>query len=121
MSRAPLLSTPLPRESLILFLSISAIALSSVLIRKPKGRRASVPQLEKLAYALVLLARKLRPYFQAHAITVLTNQPIAPSFAETRDIGKARLIKWAIELEEFDIHYHPCPAEKGQAVADFIS
>ncbi|CAL9001013.1 unnamed protein product [Prunus brigantina] len=32
-----------------------------------------------------------------------------------------RLVKWAIELGEFDIHYKPRPATKGQAVADFIS
>ncbi|CAL8175003.1 unnamed protein product [Prunus armeniaca] len=31
------------------------------------------------------------------------------------------LVKWAIELGEFDIHYKPCPNTKGQAVADFIS
>ncbi|CAL9001477.1 unnamed protein product, partial [Prunus brigantina] len=32
-----------------------------------------------------------------------------------------RLVKWAIELGEFDIHYKPRLATKGQAVADFIS
>ncbi|CAL9004991.1 unnamed protein product [Prunus brigantina] len=32
-----------------------------------------------------------------------------------------RLVKWAIELGEFDIQFSPRPAEKGQAVADFIS
>ncbi|KAM1734971.1 hypothetical protein ACFX11_020371 [Malus domestica] len=30
------------------------------------------------------------------------------------------MIKWTIELGEFDISYQPKPAEKGQAVADFI-
>ena len=32
-----------------------------------------------------------------------------------------RLVKWAIELGEFDIHYRPRTAIKGQAAADFIS
>ncbi|KAM2145827.1 hypothetical protein ACFX1R_049339 [Malus domestica] len=31
------------------------------------------------------------------------------------------MIKWAITLGEFDISYQPKPAEKGQAVADFIT
>ncbi|KAM1542933.1 hypothetical protein ACFXTH_012511 [Malus domestica] len=31
------------------------------------------------------------------------------------------MIKWAIALGEFDISYQPKPAEKGQAVADFIT
>ncbi|KAM1180790.1 hypothetical protein ACFX2G_020210 [Malus domestica] len=32
--------------------------------------------IEKLALALVMSARKLRPYFQAHSIIVLTNHPL---------------------------------------------
>ncbi|XP_021817133.1 uncharacterized protein LOC110759389 [Prunus avium] len=133
MSRAPLLSTPLPGEELIFYLSVSATALSSVLIRKPNGIELQIfynshalqdaeiryPELEKLAYALVLSARKLRPYFQAHSITVLTNQPLRQILQRPEMSG--RLVKWAIELSEFDIHYHPRPAEKDQAVADFIS
>ncbi|KAM2494403.1 hypothetical protein ACFX1W_034508 [Malus domestica] len=31
------------------------------------------------------------------------------------------MIKWAIALGEFDISYQPKPAEKGQAVVDFIT
>ncbi|CAL9005246.1 unnamed protein product [Prunus brigantina] len=37
MSIAPLLSTPLPGEQLTIYLSVSASALSSVLIRQPNG------------------------------------------------------------------------------------
>ncbi|KAI5324193.1 hypothetical protein L3X38_033266 [Prunus dulcis] len=32
-----------------------------------------------------------------------------------------RLVKWVIELGEFDVQFSPRPAEKGQAVANFIS
>ncbi|CAL9009289.1 unnamed protein product [Prunus brigantina] len=133
MSRAPLLSTPLPGETLIIYLSVSASALSSVLIRQPNGIELPIfymshalqdaeqryPQLEQLAYALVLSARRLRPYFQAHSVNVLTNQPLRQVLQKPETSG--RLIKWAIELGEFDISYQPRPSEKGQAVADFIS
>ncbi|CAL9029545.1 unnamed protein product, partial [Prunus brigantina] len=133
MSRAPLLSTPLPGETLVIYLSVSASALSSVLIRQPNGIELPIfymshalqdaeqryPQLEQLAYALVISARRLRPYFQAHSISVVTNQPLRQVLQKPETSG--RLIKWAIELGEFDISYHPRPSEKGQAVADFIS
>ncbi|KAL0454585.1 UNVERIFIED_CONTAM: hypothetical protein Slati_0797700 [Sesamum latifolium] len=33
-------------------------------------------QIEKLALALVVSARKLRPYFQSHKVIVLTNYPL---------------------------------------------
>ena len=34
------------------------------------------PELEKLALALVVASKKLRPYFHAHSIEVLTNFPL---------------------------------------------
>ncbi|KAI5350813.1 hypothetical protein L3X38_003704 [Prunus dulcis] len=77
------------------------------------------PPLEQLALALVVSARRLRPYFQAHGIKVLTNQPLRQVLQKSEISG--RLIKWAIELGEFDIQFVSRPAEKGQAIADFIS
>ncbi|KAM1961256.1 hypothetical protein ACFX16_021719 [Malus domestica] len=64
-------------------------------------------------------ARKLRPYFQAHAIIVLTNHPLRQILQSPDTSG--RMIKWAIALGEFDTSYQPKPTEKGQAVADFIA
>ena len=32
--------------------------------------------MEKLAFALIITARKLKPYFQAHTIVVLTDKPL---------------------------------------------
>ncbi|KAI5327825.1 hypothetical protein L3X38_027221 [Prunus dulcis] len=40
------------------------------------------PDIEKLAFALVVSARRLRPYFQAHTIHVLTNQPLRQAVAD---------------------------------------
>ena len=34
------------------------------------------PLIEKFAYALVMASRKLRPYFEAHKILILTDQPL---------------------------------------------
>jgi len=38
------------------------------------GTAVNYPLIEKFAYALVIASRKLRPYFEAHKILVLTNQ-----------------------------------------------
>ncbi|XP_060972318.1 uncharacterized protein LOC133038245 [Cannabis sativa] len=74
--------------------------------------------MEKLAFALVISSRKLRPYFQAHSITVLTNYPLRQVLAKPETSG--RLLKWSVELSQFDIRYKPRTAIKGQALADFI-
>ena len=74
--------------------------------------------MEKLILALVTAARKLRPYFQAHTIEVPTEYPMKQVLHKPEVSG--RLMKWAIELSEFDIRYKPKTAIKGQVLADFI-
>ena len=74
--------------------------------------------MEKLILALVTTARKLRPYFQAHTIEILTEYPMKQVLHKPETSG--RLMKWAIELSEFNIRYKPKIAVKGQILADFI-
>ena len=85
----PLLSLFIPGEELYLYLAISSYAVSSALIReegkiqKPiyytsqalRGMEGQYPMMKKLAFALVTTSRKLRHYFQAHVINVLTDHP----------------------------------------------
>ncbi|XP_074355731.1 uncharacterized protein LOC141695382 [Apium graveolens] len=74
--------------------------------------------MEKLVYALILAARKLRPYFQAHRIEVRTAYPLRQILHKPESSG--RMLKWAIELGQFDLEYCPRTAIKGQALADFV-
>ena len=72
-----------------------------------------------MAYCLVIASRKLRPYFQAHPIIVYTDQPLRQVL--TRPEMSGRLLKWNIELSQFDITYVPRRAIHGQVLADFIA
>ena len=84
-----------------------------------RGAEERYPPMEKLAFALVTAARKLKPYFQAHTMNVLTDKPLRWAMSNPEAAG--RLALWAIELSEFDIQYRPRIAIKGQVVADFIA
>ena len=75
--------------------------------------------MEKLAFALVTATRKLKPYFQAHTVNVLTDKPLRRAMSNPEATG--RLTLWAIELSEFDIQYRPCTIIKGHIVVDFIA
>ena len=75
--------------------------------------------MEKLAFTLVTAAWKLKPYFQAYTIIVLTDQPLKRAMSSPEATGKMAL--WAIELSEFNIQYRLRTAMKGQTVADFIA
>ena len=133
LSTPPLLSPSQQGEELFLYLAVSLAAVSAALIReeekvqKPvyyasralRGAEERYPPMEKLAFALVTAARKLKPYFQAHTVVVLTDRPLRRVMTNPNAVG--RLALWAIELSEFDIQYRPRTAIKGQVVADFIA
>ena len=74
--------------------------------------------MEKLVLALVTTARKLQLYFQAHTVKVPIKHPMKQ--IQHKPEASRRLIKWAIELSEFDIRYKPRTMIKGQVLADFI-
>ena len=95
---------------MFLYLAISNTVVSSTLIREERniqkpvyytsqafqGAKASYPRMEKIAFALLVASKKLHPYFQAHHIVVMTDQPIRKMMNKIDAAG--RLIQWAIEL-----------------------
>ena len=83
-----------------------------------QGAESSYPRIEKITYALIVASHKLRQYFQANPILVMTDQPIKKSMNKPEAAG--RMVQWAIELSQFDIEYLPRMAIKAQALADFI-
>jgi hypothetical protein len=58
-------------------------------------------ELEKIAYVVVMAMRKLRHYFEAHNVTVLTDQPLNDLFINKE--ASYRIAKWATELSEHTI------------------
>nr|AAU10741.1 putative polyprotein [Oryza sativa Japonica Group] len=60
-----------------------------------------------------------RPRRKAHRVTVVTSYPLG-QILHNRE-GTGRVVKWAIELSEFDLHFEPRHAIKSQALADFVA
>ncbi|GJV34125.1 reverse transcriptase domain-containing protein [Tanacetum coccineum] len=74
--------------------------------------------MEKLVLALVFAAKRLRRYFQAYPIAVITDQPIKQIISRPDVAG--RLQKWSVMLGEHNITYRPRTSVKGQILADFL-
>ncbi|XP_074327794.1 uncharacterized protein LOC141665706 [Apium graveolens] len=127
-----MLSNPKAGETLVIYLSVSDFSVSVVLVREEDDIQLPVyyvtkrladaetryTNLEKLSYALILAFRKLMPYFQAHRIEVRTSYPLRkvihkPEFS-------SRMLKWTVDLGQFEVDYKPRTAIKGQALADFV-
>ena len=56
------------------------------------GSKLHYSELEKIAYAVIMSARKLRHYFESHKIIVVTNQPLHDLFYNRE--ASARISKW---------------------------
>ncbi|CAJ2652721.1 unnamed protein product [Trifolium pratense] len=133
LSEAPVLTRPNEGETLYLYLAVASEAISAVLIReteqgqKPiyfvskalQGPELRYLQIEKTALAVVMATRKLRHYFLAHSIVVRTDQPIKQLLARPGMTG--RMLKWSLELSEFEIFFESRKALKAQVLADFIA
>lgn len=86
LTTPPLLSKSLNGETLLLYLAVSEHTASAVLVWEEENKQLAVyyvskslldaetrySHLGKLALALVVAARKIRPYVQAHQVIVVT-------------------------------------------------
>jgi ribonuclease HI len=81
------------------------------------GSKIFYSELEKIAYAVIMTARKLRHYFEGHRIRVIMNQPLSDLFANRE--ASTRIIKWGAELSEYIIDFERRSVIKSQVLADF--
>jgi hypothetical protein len=135
LSNMTKLCPPEPRSPLLLYVSTSNSAVSAVLVQeKEGGKLKQIPvyfasealsgskifysELEKIAYEVIMTARKLRHYFEGHRIRVITNQPLNDLFANRE--ASTRIIKWGAELSKYIVDFERRSAIKSQILADFV-
>ncbi|XP_072084385.1 uncharacterized protein [Arachis hypogaea] len=134
LAEPPILAKPQTGETLYLYLSITEEALAAALIRENMKKEQEpiyfiskvlqeaetrYSRLEKLAFTLLTASRRLRQYFQAHPLTVRTDQAVKQVLQKPDLAG--RMLAWSIELSQFQIKFEPRYAIKAQAMADFIA
>ena len=121
-------------DTLYLYLEASDITVSAALFKecgdaklRPEffvsksliDAKTRYSHLERVALALRTAAQKLRPYFQAHLVVVLTNLPLRGTIHKLDLSG--RMARWAMELSEYGIQYKPRLSKKGQVLVDFLA
>ena len=101
LTKPPLLSSLVMGEKLYLYLAVSNTAMSLAQIKeeenvqKPvyytsqtfQGAETNYPRMEKIAFVLLVDSKKLHPYFQAHSIVVMTDQPIRKTMNKIDAVG----------------------------------
>nr|GEU49917.1 reverse transcriptase domain-containing protein [Tanacetum cinerariifolium] len=133
ITELPSLTPPREKETLYAYLVVSAKAVSAVLLIDRKGRQCLIQyvsrtlneaernyaHIEKLALSLIHMTRRLRRYFEAHPVKVITDQPIKNILSNTKTSRK--LAKYVVELGAYNITFIPRNVVKGQVLADFLS
>src|SRR3954470_19241121 len=138
LTTPPVLAAPTEKEPMLLYIAATSRVVSTVIVvqRPEEGRAQPVqrpvyylsemlstskqnyPHYQKMCYGVYFAAKKLKPYFQEHPITVVCTTPLAEIIG-SRD-ASGQVAKWAIELAPYTIFYQPCTVIKSQALADFL-
>ena len=129
----PVLASLEAGETLFVYLAVLDVLMSTALFKEDENRKQRpvffvskslddtktlYNPLEQAALALWVATKKLRLYFQAHPVVVLTNLPFRSTIHKP-DLSR-RMARWALELSEFNIQYKQRLAKKGQVLADFL-
>nr|GEW67532.1 reverse transcriptase domain-containing protein [Tanacetum cinerariifolium] len=132
IAELPMLTAPKEKKELVIYLAAAKEAVSAVLMTKKDGKQMLIyfisralqgpkinyTPMEKFILALVSASKRLKRYFQAHTIVVITDQPIKQMLSSSEVAG--RLLKCRFEIEGDDIHYRPRTSVKGHILAYFI-
>jgi hypothetical protein len=139
LTTPPTLVGPEPHENLQLYISATSNVVSTTIVvergESDTNHKILYPiyfvsevlsdsksqyfHIMKLAYTVLITARKLSHYFQVHRIEVHTSSTLGEIWNNREATDK--IAKWAIELSMYDIVYKPRMAIKVQALSDFVA
>jgi hypothetical protein len=139
LAHAPILMPPQDGEPLYLYVAATTQVVSALIIvermeekhalpvQRPvyyisevlSETKARYPQVQKLLYAVVLARRKLRHYFEAHPVTVVSSFPLGEIIRNLDAAG--RIAKWSVGLMGETLAYALRKAIESQILADFVT
>ncbi|WJZ99942.1 hypothetical protein VitviT2T_018347 [Vitis vinifera] len=131
----PVLAPPIPGRPLLLYISVSDVALGCMLAQLDDSSKDRAIYylskrmldyemryviVERYCLALVWATRRLRHYMTEYSVHLISRlDPLRYLFDRPALVG--RLMRWLVLLTEFDIHYVTQKSIRGSIVADHLA
>ena len=84
-----------------------------------QGARSRYSGVQKLLFGLLMALRKLRHYFEAHEITIVTRLPLQ-QILHNPDTT-VRIVEWALELSSFGLKFETTSTIQSRVLAKFVA
>ncbi|KAL0439643.1 UNVERIFIED_CONTAM: hypothetical protein Slati_2447300 [Sesamum latifolium] len=134
LMKPPVLVAPVPGRPLILYIAAQECSVGALLAQENERKKESAlyylsrrmtpnelrySPIEKICLALIFAIQKLKHYFQAHTVRLVSKaNPL--KYVMSKPVLSDRLARWYLQLQQFEIVYVSSESRERTSTSGFL-